>query len=792
MKNLHFITTLSFLFLASIALGQIPQTINFQGVLKDANGLPVNDIKFMEFRMYNQPTDGTLIWSEQHASVEIVDGLFAVTLGETNPFTINDFQGYPEQFITFVVGGEEMNPRQKFNAVPFSIKSKVAEEANLADEANFCYYANNSNQLDGISSEFFVQQDASENVTIAGSMTANAFVGDGSALTNLPATPDTDWTESGNYVYTLTDSIGIGTANPAAPLDVHWHIYQSDIGGSVFLGQEAGKNDDLSNNRNTFIGYQTGMANIDGYWNNIIGTQSFWSNESGRLNNALGYRALFSNVDGGYNTAIGGSALYLNSSGNHNIAIGYYAAYNNTSGENNIAIGSKSLNENLSGDNNIAIGSNSLYYNNYRSGLIAIGDSALYYNGYGATLLTHSVYNIAIGSKALLSNTIGNSNTAIGNMALYANTTGGANIAIGFQALKSSTHSDQSIAIGYQSLLNNDQNGLTACGYKSLKENTSGANNTAFGYQTLLYNTEGSNNTAVGTKTLHSNSTGDENSAFGMQALANNTTGSENTALGDGALELNISGESNTGIGFNAGNFNQYGDNNCSIGYFAMRINNYGNNNTAVGNYAMFGFSGGDYNTAIGNRAYIGDAYNPVNYDNSTAIGYYSDITYNNQVRIGNSSVTSIGGYTSWSNLSDGRFKQNVRENVPGLDFILQLRPVTYNLDIDKLNAFQNVPDSVQNVPKLRTYANEKAAIRYTGFIAQEVEETANSIGFDFSGVDKPQNEESHYSLRYAEFVVPLVKAVQEQQALIEQQQATIEQQQQQINQLFKLIGQTK
>ena len=46
--------------------------------------------------------------------------------------------------------------------------------------------------------------------------------------------------------------------------------------------------------------------------------------------------------------------------------------------------------------------------------------------------------------------------------------------------------------------------------------------------------------------------------------------------------------------------------------------------------------------------------------------------------------------------------------------------------------------------------------------IAQEVEQAASEIGYIFSGVDKPENENSLYGLRYAEFVVPLVKAVQE------------------------------
>ncbi|MFN5325091.1 MAG: hypothetical protein ACK5C5_09250, partial [Bacteroidota bacterium] len=68
--------------------------------------------------------------------------------------------------------------------------------------------------------------------------------------------------------------------------------------------------------------------------------------------------------------------------------------------------------------------------------------------------------------------------------------------------------------------------------------------------------------------------------------------------------------------------------------------------------------------------------------------------------------------------------------------------------------------------------AQEK--IRYSGFIAQEVEAAAKEIGYDFSGVDKPQKEGNLYGIRYAEFVVPMVKAIQEQQIIIEEQQIQI------------------
>jgi hypothetical protein len=49
-----------------------------------------------------------------------------------------------------------------------------------------------------------------------------------------------------------------------------------------------------------------------------------------------------------------------------------------------------------------------------------------------------------------------------------------------------------------------------------------------------------------------------------------------------------------------------------------------------------------------------------------------------------------------------------------------------------------------------------------TGFLAQDVEKAAKELNFDFSGVDAAKNNKDLYGLRYSEFVVPLVKAVQE------------------------------
>jgi trimeric autotransporter adhesin len=90
----------------------------------------------------------------------------------------------------------------------------------------------------------------------------------------------------------------------------------------------------------------------------------------------------------------------------------------------------------------------------------------------------------------------------------------------------------------------------------------------------------------------------------------------------------------------------------------------------------------------------------------------------------------------------------------------------------------------------------EKSMIVYSGFIAQDVEKAADSIGYNFSGVDKPKDaNQSFYGLRYGDFVVPLVKAVQElskstnkKDSMLNSMQGKIDSLQSQINELRSML----
>ena len=91
------------------------------------------------------------------------------------------------------------------------------------------------------------------------------------------------------------------------------------------------------------------------------------------------------------------------------------------------------------------------------------------------------------------------------------------------------------------------------------------------------------------------------------------------------------------------------------------------------------------------------------------------------------------------------------------MQFINLLKPVTYHFNLSKQENILGRKDSSNYDGK-----NDIEKIQFTGFLAQDVEAAAKKINYDFSGVEVPKNDNGLYSLRYSDFVVPLVKAVQE------------------------------
>jgi len=358
-----------------------------------------------------------------------------------------------------------------------------------------------------------------------------------------------------------------------------------------------------------------------------------------------------------------------------------------------------------------------------------------------------------------------------GNLYVRGSIIQGSEISPGVQVLESITTDATTLSVGATNHFSGWQAGLQIA-----QGNGTGTRNSAFGNYAQQMNRLGSGNTSVGlgaglrlsgswnTNIGHLsgyNLSGEFSTFLGNFTGINTTSGNQNTFLGSNSGQLNVGGSWNTFVGTSSGREHTTGTHNVYIGSHNGRNDAGGNRNVFIGANTDAGIS---------------------NCTNSVAIGYDVSPFGSNRVVIGNSSMTRIGGYASWSNLSDLRYKINIKQNVPGIEFIMKLQPVTYNLDKNKLlklNATYNEVSAKAedgNIPSQKGVNTKEAMIEsiefkskqtYTGLIAQEVLQAANELNYEFSGVLEPENKSDHYRLAYSELIVPLIKAVQEQQKKI-------------------------
>lgn len=249
------------------------------------------------------------------------------------------------------------------------------------------------------------------------------------------------------------------------------------------------------------------------------------------------------------------------------------------------------------------------------------------------------------------------------------------------------------------------------------------------------------------TSYLLGNYTGDTNSSIigtnigvSPHPLKNLTVGQFNTHIGVGTENTINNNYETTLVGYAS-----YG-NNASVIVGAQSGTN-GLGNTFIG-------------TSIGDSTATGGI-------NQTVIGYDSESTgVNSSIRLGNSDITLLECAAPLTVTSDVRIKQNIQDNNLGLEFISQLRPVTYQ----KVNP-QDYPEEL--LEKRFTREHNKADRPendlqvYDGLIAQEVEQTLTDLDVQWSGHHtNPTN--SKQSIDYTILTIPLINSIKTLKSQIE------------------------
>ncbi len=106
-----------------LALSQIPQTLSYQGVLKDAGGTLVpNGTYQLTFNLYTASSGGSSLWTETQM-VPVADGMFNVILGSVTPLTVAF--DVPCWLGVTVGNGGELSPRIQLASSAYSLNAKT-------------------------------------------------------------------------------------------------------------------------------------------------------------------------------------------------------------------------------------------------------------------------------------------------------------------------------------------------------------------------------------------------------------------------------------------------------------------------------------------------------------------------------------------------------------------------------------------------------------------------------------------------------------------------------------------
>ena len=222
-----------------------------------------------------------------------------------------------------------------------------------------------------------------------------------------------------------------------------------------------------------------------------------------------------------------------------------------------------------------------------------------------------------------------------------------------------------------------------------------------------------------------------------------------------------------------AGDGTDDGVGNVAVGVLALSAN-CGNSNTAIGPEALSACTGST-NSALGKDAGLSNTSG----GNNLYLGFQTGITgspggaqttASNVIFLGDENITNIYAAVSSIGTSDERDKTDFTALDLGLDFVKNLKPVTYYWD--KRSKYGDKYAEDYDLNAQTPDGTHKEDWLDIGFKAQEVVALEEAAGYTASDktnlVSNLTADGTQYGLKYDRFVPILVKAMQEQNALIE------------------------
>lgn len=329
----------------------------------------------------------------------------------------------------------------------------------------------------------------------------------------------------------FTASTGIGTFSKDIILNGHhMGLGGGQMATNINFGYQAGQVQSSLSNQNIFIGYQSGLANINSSKNVGIGTLALSAmNQATALssqNTAVGHASANATTTGTNITSLGASSLNANTIGSNLTVLGVSSGFTGNNMSNSTYVGYNVWN----GPTSLNSANFEGHYNTFIGGDINTGSGssktnfsvAIGWDIFKATGIPAPITEcIAIGYRTMRS-AYGAYNVAVGNGAGGNLGTGTRNVLLGHISLNQTVNIDDTVAIGHRALYQRPSSGGnrnvvigslagdTSAGTAGLAA-AFGATNLFIGYKSG-YNNGGSGNVFLGNET---------GSAVGSNAVSN-------------------------------------------------------------------------------------------------------------------------------------------------------------------------------------------------------------------------------------------------------------------------------
>lgn len=486
-----------------------------------------------------------------------------------------------------------------------------------------------------------------------------------------------------------------------------------------------------------FLAYDDSqMTGTLGYRCTAFGVSTLAANKNSTLaggsNTAVGYASQFNSVDTSGNTSVGtltlGVCTGVNSA--HNGAFGNSTLEALVSGAQNNAFAYRSMYQLVRGSNNTAMGDITL------QGLIA-GDLNTVFGAQAGFTKRGGNFLCAFGYEACFSETdaliSGISKAASAVVTL--STVSGANP---YAANDYVTFSD----VGGMTQINQLAGIVTAVGGVSGAWTVTVAiDSSAFSVYTSGGYLAPAGNMGFGVKSLFTSQFASGNSVFGYESMSAAIPGLGNSAFGFQTGRAMVGGAFNALFGWRAGLVISSGTSNSLFGAGAGNAITTGGSNVCAGNNAGNAITNGSNNTSVGTGA------GTANGTNRQCFGFNAQCIADNTITLGDTNIIQIRAQvTVITAISDARDKMNFTKPSLGLDFIRALK--IHEFDWNRRDG---------------TWAGRHDM----GIIAQELQAIEKQFDCKWLGLVTDDDPE-HLEATPGKFLMPLVKAVQEQADLID------------------------